>query len=62
VPRLRLAPLDFAGASLAEALGRARMCFQLGHFLLVVFLVLEEIRFSLQVALAQGLPVPLALF
>jgi hypothetical protein len=38
------------------------MCFQLGHFLLVVFLVLEEIRFSLQVALAQGLPVPLALF
>jgi len=25
VPRLRVAPLDFAGASLAEALGRARM-------------------------------------
>ena len=34
VPRLRLTPLDFAGASLAEALGRARMGFQLGHFLL----------------------------
>src|ERR1035438_4024214 len=31
VPRLRLAPLDFAGASLAEALGRARMGLQLGH-------------------------------
>jgi len=36
VPRLRLAPLDFAGASLAEALGRARMGLQLGHFLLVL--------------------------
>ncbi len=31
VPRLRLAPLDFAGAGLAEALGRARMGLQLGH-------------------------------
>src|SRR6202142_2925857 len=31
VPRLRLAPLDFAGASLAEALGRARMGLQLRH-------------------------------
>src|SRR5258708_5352459 len=31
VPRLRLAPLDFAGAGLAEALGRAGMGFQLGH-------------------------------
>jgi hypothetical protein len=27
----RLAALDFAGASLLEALFRARMCFQLGH-------------------------------
>ena len=32
VPRLRLAPLDLAGASLAEALLRARMGLQLGHF------------------------------
>jgi hypothetical protein len=31
VPRLRLAPLDLAGAGLAEALGRARMGLQLGH-------------------------------
>src|ERR1035438_469428 len=31
MPRLRLAPLDFAGACLTEALGRARMGFQLGH-------------------------------
>ena len=29
--RLGLVPLDFAGASLAEALFRARMGFQLGH-------------------------------
>jgi hypothetical protein len=29
-------PLDFSGASLAEALLRARMCLQLGHFLLFV--------------------------
>src|SRR6516225_6456504 len=29
---LRLAPLDFASASLLEALLRARMCLQLGHF------------------------------
>ena len=36
VPRLRLSPLDFAGASLAEALGRARMGLQLGHCLLFV--------------------------
>ena|SRR5580698_2916185 len=36
VPRLRLSPLDFAGASFAEALGRARMGLQLGHFLLFV--------------------------
>ena len=34
VPRLRLAPLDLAGPSLAEALGRARMGLQLWHFLL----------------------------
>ena len=33
--RLGLVPLDFAGTSLAEALFRARMGFQLGHFLLV---------------------------
>jgi hypothetical protein len=32
VPRLRLAPLDFAGAGLKEALGRARMGLQLRHF------------------------------
>ena len=32
VPRLRVAPLDLAGAGLLEALGRARMGFQLGHF------------------------------
>jgi len=36
VPRLRLAPLDLAGTSLAEALGRARVGLQLGHFLLFV--------------------------
>src|SRR5664279_4316514 len=36
VTRLRLATLDFAGASLAEALLRARMGLQLGHFLLFV--------------------------
>ena len=41
VPRLRVAPLDFAGASLLEALGRARMGLQLGHFLLL-YLVLAE--------------------
>ena len=29
--RLGLVPLDFAGTSLAEALFRARMGFQLGH-------------------------------
>jgi len=32
VPRLRLVPDDFAGTSLFEALGRALMGFQLGHF------------------------------
>ncbi len=37
VPRLRLAPLDFAGASLAEALGRARMGLQLRHFVSFFF-------------------------
>jgi hypothetical protein len=44
VPRLRLAPLDFAGASLAEALGRACMGLQLRHFLLLFwfFLALEK--------------------
>jgi hypothetical protein len=35
VPRLGLVPLDFAGASFCEALFRARMGLQLGHFLLV---------------------------
>ena len=34
MPRLRLVPDDFAGTSLFEALGRALMGFQLGHFLL----------------------------
>ena len=34
VARLGLAPLDFAGASFLEALGRARMGLQLGHCLL----------------------------
>jgi hypothetical protein len=33
--RLGLVPLDFAGTGLTEALFRARMGFQLGHFLLV---------------------------
>ena len=36
VARLGLVPLDLAGASLAEALLRARMGFQLGHCLLFV--------------------------
>lgn len=39
-----MAPLDFAGASLLEALGRARMGLQLGHLLL----------FDLVLADAQG--------
>ena len=36
VPRLRLVPDDFAGASLLEALGRALMGLQLRHFFLVL--------------------------
>jgi hypothetical protein len=32
VPRLRLVPDNFAGTSLFEALGRALMGFQFGHF------------------------------
>ncbi len=55
VPRLRLAPLDLAGASLAEALGRARMGLQLGHFLLV-----WPERFSLSRSpVRQDFPCPL---
>ena len=44
VPRLRLATLDLAGASLRKALGRALMCLQLRH----LFLVLELIRATRQ--------------
>jgi hypothetical protein len=35
--RLRLAPLDLAGTSLGEALGRARVSLQFGHDFLVSF-------------------------
>ena len=42
--RLRLAPLDLAGTSLAEALLRARMGLQLGHFLLFVR---QSVRFQI---------------
>ena len=54
--RLGLAPLDFAGASLFEALFRARMCLQLGHFLLVC--PDQALEAWSQAAVEQGLPCP----
>jgi hypothetical protein len=53
--RLGLVPLDFAGTSLAEALFRARMGFQLGHFLLVFGQGLVTQAHGLA---EQGLPCP----
>jgi hypothetical protein len=47
-------PLDFAGTSLAEALFRARMGLQLGHFLLV----LDGLDWPGHKARETGLPLP----
>src|SRR5208337_4703714 len=55
VTRLRLAPLDLAGASLAEALLRARMGLQLGHCFLVSAMT---VAIAANLALKTGTPLP----